>query len=49
MTPNSRMMEVLSIPVIHSDSLGVAIMGVRFVVWFVVQWWCHGRDWDHGS
>ena len=37
MTPNSRMMGVLSIPAIHSDSLGVAVTGVMFVVRFVAR------------
>ena len=30
MAPGSGRMEVLSITVVHSDSLGAVIMGVRF-------------------
>ena len=38
----SGRMEVHGIPVVHSDSLVVVIMGVRFVVW----WWCQRRNWS---
>ena len=38
----SRRKEVSSIPAVHLDSLGAVITGVRFVV----QCWCHGRNWN---